>query len=314
MSAVIDQPTADPTLGLELVSPDGVDLNATRHLFLAANLLDPGRQRDLKLPDGGEDAGHVCLRRTSGKVRKCEITPLEMWVEWMPLELFPPGMEHMALSLKGGPVDAGGRIFPQLYGYPYHPAHAITDITGLASGERRGIVELENLIGVDYGKHTIELQNLFFPADYVKPVELRLVAERIEKVAASVADPDVKDTANFMLLSCAESRAYMEQFISASLTRLAERKTHDYVHRLTAKDRSFMAQLEMRAPVVNQLQDTVDRAITTNLPPELLEQMAQNNAMVAGLVPALSEAIGNAVRDAIQAATAKPATSAKKAE
>jgi hypothetical protein len=310
----MNAPNTDPSVGLELVSPDGVNLNATRHLFLAANLMDPARQRDLDLPDGGEDVGHICLRRTAGKIHRCEITPLEMWVDWMPLELFPQGMEHMALSLKGQVADSGGRIFPQLYGYPYHPAHAITDFTGLASGSRRGIVELENLLGVEYGVQTSQLQDLFFPADYAKPVEIRLVAEHIEKVAGSVADPDVKDTANFMLLSCTESRAYMEQYISASLTRLAERKSGDYVHRLTPKDRSFMAQLEMRAPVVNQLQDTVDRAVTASLPPELLEQMAQNNAVVAGLVPALSEAIGNAVREAIQAATAKPATTTKKAD
>lgn len=313
MSAVIDQPIAsDPSLGLELVSPDGVDLNATRHLFLAANLLDPARQRDAKMPDGGEEFGHLCLRRTAGKVPKGVITPLEMWVEWMPLELFPPGMEHMALSLKGQSAESGGRIFPQLYGFPYHPAHAIVDLTGLATGARRGIVELENLIGVEYGPHTQELQNLFFPADYVKPVELRLIVERIERVASSVADPDAKDTANFMVLSCVESRAYMEQSISAAFTRLAERKSGDYVHHLTPKDRSFMAQLEMKAPAVAQLQDTVDRAITANLPSEVLEQMTQNSAALANLAPALSEAIGNAVREAISAATSK--SPAKKAD
>lgn len=313
MSAVINQPIVDPSEGLELVSPDGVDLNATRHLFLAANLMDPARQRDIKLPDGGEDLGHICLRRTGGKLPKCEITPLEMWVEWMPLELFPPGMEHMALSLKGAEAESGGRIFPRLYGYPYHPAHAIVDVTGLASGERRGVVELENLIGVNYGPEVQRLQSLFFPADYHKPVELRLITEHIEKVGSSVADPDVKDTANFMLLSCAESRAYMEQFISASLTRLAERKSGDYVHRLTAKDRSFMAQLEMKVPMVNQVADTAQQAVAS-LPPELLEQMNAQNEALANLGPVLSAAIGQAIKEALAASTAKPAPATKKAD
>lgn len=321
MSAVLDQevvrPLIDPTAGLELVTGDEVALEATRHLFLAANLLDPQRQRDIDLPDGGEELSNLCLRRTAGKLPKCEITPLELWVEWMPLDLFPAGMEHMALKLKNKAVEGvnGGRIFKPLHGHPYYPAHTIVDALGIASGERRGIVEIENLRGVDYGKHDRELQALFFPADYRKPVELRLIAERIEKVASSVADPDAKDAANFMLLSCAQSREYMETRVSIAQTQLAERKSGDFTHRLTPKVRSFMAQLEIKPMMATaNVQDAVDKALSATLPPEVLEALSQNSAALANIGPAIGEAVGAAVRDALAAAKTPTPTKAKSGE
>lgn len=307
--------TIDPTAGLELVANDAVDLNATRHLFLAANLLDPARQRDIGMADGGEELANRCLRRTEGKLPKCEITPLEMWVEWMPKDLFPEGMEHMALALKGDvqPEGAGNRIFKPLFGYPYYPAHTIIDALGLATGERRGIVEIENLRGVEYGKQDRELQTLFFPASYIKPVEMRLIREHIETVAGSVADPDVKDTANFMLASVDQSTEYMLQIVSVAQTQLAERKSGNYVHRITPKVRSFMAQLEIKPPVASQMQDAVDRAVTASLPPEVLEQLTANSTAIANLGPAIGEAVGNAVKEAVAAALAA-AKSTKKSE
>lgn len=308
MSTVLDQPRAivDPTAGLELTSQDEVNLEATRHLFLAANLLDPARQRDIGLTDGGEELANPCLRRTAGKLPKCEITPLEWWVEWMPKDLFPEGMEHMALSLKGDtqPEGSGNRIFKPLFGYPYYPAHTIVDALGLATSERRGIVEIETLRGVDYGKEDRALQTLFFPADWSKPVELRLVEEHILRTAESVADPDAKDTAGFMLASVEQSREYMLSIVSVSQSQLAERKSGNYVHRLTPKIRSFMAQLEMKPAVASQMQDAVDRAVTANLPPEVLEQLTANSAALANLGPAIGEAVGNAVREAVAAAIA----------
>lgn len=310
------RPIIDPTAGLELVTGDEVALDATRHLFLAANLLDPQRQRDINMADGGEELSNLCLRRTAGKLPKCEITPLELWVEWMPLDLFPAGMEHMALKLKGESVDGiNGRIFKPLYGHPYYPAHTVVDAVGIASGERRGIVEIENLRGTDYGKYDRELQALYFPPDYRKPVELRLIAEHIEKVADSVADPDAKDAANFMLLSCAQSREYMEQMVSTAQTQLAERVTHQFTHRLTPKIRSFMAQLEIKPMMAtSNVQDAVDKALSNTLPPEVLEALSQNSAALAGLGPAIGAAVGAAVRDALAAAKAPTPSKTKPGE
>lgn len=307
MSATITAPVTDPTAGLELISGDVEDLRATRHLFLAANLLDPGRQRDINLPDGGEELANVCLRRTTGKLPKCEITPLEFWVEWMPKELFPEGLEHLALSLKdnnGEALKETNRIFKPLLGYPYYPAHTVIDALGIANGEHRGIVEIQVLKGVEYGRYDRELQELFFGREYIKPVELRLVEEHILQVADSVADPDAKSAAEDMIVSVTQSRDYMLNAVSVAQTQLAERVSHKFVHRLTPKIRSFMAQLEMKVPAVSQMQDVVDRALTANLSPEVVEQLNANNAaLIAALGPAIGEAIGKAVREAMAGAT-----------
>lgn len=313
MSAVVERAIADPTANLELVSTDVENLDATRHLFLAANLLDPARQRDTGMKDGGEELGNICLRRTQGKIPKCEITPLEFWVEWMPKELVPEGLEHLTLALKdpgsSEPLKESNRIFKPLFGFPYHPGHAIVDALSMAGGERRGIVEIENLRGTDYGKEDRDLQNLFFPADYKKPVELRLIEEHILQVADSVADPDAKDTANYMLESVVQSREYMSMVVSIAQTQLAERKTFQFVHRLTPKIRSFMAQLEVKPPMAAQIQDTVDKSIVS-LPPELLEQFSKQSDALANLGPAIADAVQSAITAALSAnkapAKAKP--------
>lgn len=317
MSAVMERTIADPTANLELVSAQAEDIQSTRHLFLAANLLDPGRQRDIGLVDGGEELANVCLRRTQGKLPKCEITPLEFWVEWMPRELIPEGLEHMALALKdnaGEALSPDNRIFKPLFGFPYYPGHTIVDALGIPSGERRGIVEIESLRGVEYGKEDRELQALFFPPDYQKPIELRLVREHIEQVAESVADPDAKDAANFMLASADQSGEYMLTAVSVAQTQLAQRVSHTFVHRLTPKIRSFMAQMEIKPSVAAQMQDTVNRAVTASLPPEILEQLAANSAAMANIGPAIAEAVGNAVAAAIAASKAPPTKASKPSE
>lgn len=305
MSAVMERTIADPTANLELVSAQAEDLQSPRHLFLAANLLDPARQRDIGLPDGGEEMMNICLRRTQGKVPKCEITPLEFWVEWMPRELIPEGLEHMALALKdnsGEPLNPNNRIYKPLFGFPYYPGHAIIDAIGLVNGERRGIIEIENLRGVEpYSKEASEMQALFFPADYPKPIELRLVRQHIEEVASSVADPDVHATAGFMLASADQCGEYMSTMVSIAQTQLAERKSHHFVHRLTPKIRSFMAQLEITPPVAAQMQDTVDRAVTAALPPEVIELLSKNSEALANLGPVLAQAISDGVAAAISA-------------
>ena len=316
MSAVLEQPVrtiTDPTAGIELVSGDIVDLRAPRHLFLAANLLDPARQRDIGLLDGGEELENRCLRRTSGKLPKCEITPLEWWVEWIPMDLFPEGMEHLALSLKdtGQPEGSGNRIFKPLYGYPYYPAYAIIDAIGLASGESKGVVEIENLRGVEYGKADRELQDLFFPVDYAKPVELRLIGQHIEQVAESVADPDAKDTAAFMLASVAQSTEYLGKVVSIAQTQLNQRVISGpgfhYTYSLTPKIRSFMAQLEVRPEAGVQVREAVNQAVTASLPPEVIEQLASQSEALRNIGPAIAEA----VKDAIAAALAANKPSAK---
>lgn len=315
MSAVLDQqptrPIVDPAQGLELVNFAGEKPAATRHLFLAANLLDPARQRDVNLPDGGEELVNHCLKRTHGLLPKCEITPLEYWVEWLPKELFPEGMEHLALTLKDTEQpSATNRIFKPLFGYPHYPVNLIVDATGVAAGEQRGIVEITKLHDVDYGKEDREMQELFFPADWPKPVELRLIRERIEQVAASVADPDVKDVGNDMLASEAQSREYMTFVLDIGQSQLNQRVVsgpgYSYTYRLTPKLRSFAAQLEIKLGI-NAAVPNIPAPV--GLDPALLEYLERRDA---ALVAGLGEALGGAVERAL--AANKVATKTKPSE
>src|SRR5687768_14683223 len=235
---------ADP-VELEQITGEGQSLEAVRHVFLAADLLDPQRSRDVGLKYGGEEVDSRCLRRTAGKVPRCVITPLELSVEYMPIDLFPTGMEQFALKPKLTQDEedlSRAKIFKPLFGFPYYPGHQIVDVTSLTTG-RKGIVEVENLRGVDYGKDVEALQNLFFPADFALPIELAKTSEHIERVADSVADADAKDAANFFLMSCDHARDFMLEKVSIANTQLDERVTGTFVHRLTPKIRNYMAQL-----------------------------------------------------------------------
>jgi hypothetical protein len=291
---------------LETIVADGQTLEATRHLFLAADLMDPERSREIGMPQGGEEmAANRCLRRTEGRIPRCMITPLEFSAEWMPKDLFPEGMEQYALVPKGIKAeDTGGRIFKPLLGYPYYPGHMITDATGL-TGRRRGIVEIENLRGVDYGGGDREMQALFFPPDYRLPIEIDLVREHIERTAEGVADPTAKDTAGFLVTSCLQSREYMEQLVSIANTQLDARVTGQFIHRLTPKIRHFMAQLGIkpRSEPVVAVQEAVDSALNKALGPNILVQLQSQNAdMVNAIVSSIGPAIGAAVQQAITAA------------
>lgn len=294
---------------LESITGEGQSLEATRHIFLAADLMDPERSRDIGMPQGGEEmAENRCLRHTGGKVPRCMITPLEFSAEWMPKDLFPEGMEQYALVPKGIKAeDTGGRIFKPLFGYPYYPGHLIVDATGSTS-RRRGVVELENLRGVNYGGVDQEMQRLFFPADYKLPIEIELVRQHIEQVAESVADPDAKDTAHWMVLSCQQSREYMEGIVSIANTQLDARITGQFVHRLTPKIRSFMAQLGIkpRSEPAVAIQDAMDNALNRALGPDILAQLQTQNAelvqgIVAGIGPAIADAVGKAITAALEA-------------
>lgn len=316
MSAVIEERKliTDPTAGMELVTGDEVALEATRHIFIGVNLLDPARQRDINLPDGGEEIGSRCLRRTGGLLPKCAITPLELWAEWWPLYLFPEGTEHLALKLKDVAMSPQERelintnplakLGAPLYGYPYYPAHAIVDALGIATGEKRGVVEIEVLRGTDYGKYDRELQNLFFPTDFKLPVEVRRTREHIETVAGSVVDSDVHSAATDMIRSVDEGSAYMLEQVSKANSQLDERVTHQYVHRLTPKIRSFMAQLEIKPRAegaAENVQETVNKALASTLSPEILSQLGKQQEVLANLGPAIGKAVGEAVAAALAA-------------
>lgn len=297
---------AEP-IELESVTGEGQSLEATRHVFLAADLLDPQRSRDVGLPHGGEEMENRCLRRTSGKVPRCVVTPLEFSAEWMPLDLFPTGMEQFALKPKLTKEEtelSSAKIFKPLFGLPYYPGHLIIDATGATTG-RRGVVEVENLRGVEVGQDTRRLQDLFFPPDFRLPIELKSTRDHIERVASGVADPDAKDAANFFITSCDQAREYMEGIVSIANTQLDQRISHQFVHRLTPKIRHFMAQLGIkpRSEPAVAIQEAVDDGLNRALGPNVLAQLQTQNAeMVAAAISAIGPAIADAVSKAITAA------------
>lgn len=294
---------------LELVTGEGQSLQAPRYVFLAADLLDPARSRDIGLKYGGEEVESRCLRRTDRKVPRCVLTPLEFSAEWMPLDLFPQGMEQFALKpkLTQDEEDLGkAKIFKPLFGLPYYPGHQIIDVTGLTTG-RKGIVEVENLRGVEYGKDIEALQNLFF-GNWDWPIELAKTREHIERVAGSVADPDAKDAAGFMIQSGDHARDYMLEKVSIANTQLDERVTGTFVHRLTPKIRNFMAQLSIkpRSEPATQIQDVVNQALSRAVTPDQLAQLQTQNAelvatAIAGIGPAIADAVSKAIATALEA-------------
>lgn len=309
MSAVLErEQLVDPTEGLELTTGDGIALNAPRHIFLAADLLDPARKRDIRMVDGGEELPNPCLRRTAGKLHRCAITPMEFWGVQMPKELFPEGVQPLVLKGVQQPEGVSNPYVLQskpLYFMPQYPGELIVDALGIASGERRGIVEIEVLRAVPYGPDTQRMQDLFFPADYVKPLELRLTRQHIEEVGSSYADPDVQAIAADMLRSCDEFKEYAEQRISLCHAQLDTRTTQwGHTYSYSPKVLALMAQLEMRPRNmgVMQLQDQVAQAVAgSGITPEQLEAiMARNSQMVAELT-------AKAITDALAiAAAAQP--------
>lgn len=262
-------PFNDPTAGLEMVTGESVQLEATRHLFLAADLLDPARKRDIGLEQGGEEMRDVkCLRRTNGLLPRCQITPLEMWGEALPAEFFPDGVRldykvkesihlppDVTESMPTGSYDPRALSRAPLYFMPMFPGDQIKSILGSnVQHAQHGVVELEALRNVDYGKEDRELQELFFGM-WPIPIELRLIRERIETVAENTSG-DVQDVAADMIRSCDVSNEYLEQVVSLANQQLDTRviTTQNYgtfTYSMSPKVRHYMAQLGLKARATN---------------------------------------------------------------
>ena len=297
-------PYIDQTQGMELTTGDEVALEATRWLFLAGDMIDAQRKEDLPhLAMGGEELDNRCLRRTNGYLPKCAFTPMEIWAEWLPIEFFPEGVRP--LSLKGLPPsndNPSGRtlIGKPLYGFPHYPGELIVDAIGIATGERRGVVELEALRTVDVADGTAQkLEALFFPPDWVRPVELRLVRERIERTAEAHKDSQVQMLARDMLLSCEQFYRYAQHQIDKMNAQLDTRVQHQWTYSYSPKVRLLMKQLEI--PVRNTAQSPVEAVLTAmkaqGVTPDVFEQMAQRDEnLVAKLGEVFSQALASALK------------------
>lgn len=302
MSAVLER---NLTAGLELITGDEVALEATRYIWFAGDVIDPDRKLDLPhLAGGGEELHNVCLRRTGGFLPRCEITAMEFWGETLPLEWFPDGVRPYKLKDTDPVTEAtnlNGRtsIGKPLFFMPMYPGDMIVDALGLASGERKGIIELEILRDVDYDTgESQRMQNLFFPPHFIKPIELRLIQEQIEKVADSVLDPDAKVIANSMITSCEQFRRWAQEKIDKCHTQLDTRVSFQWTYRYSSQIRSLMKQLEIepRNQGAQNFQNSVLQAVqNSGITPEMFAQMEARDAnMIAKMGEAMAEVLAKA--------------------
>ena len=301
-TAIAELPYIDPTSGMELTTGDEIALEATRWIWLGMDYLDPARRQQVKrLQRGGEELDNVCLRRTHGFLPRCSFTPLEVWAEWLPIEFFPEGARP--LKLKGETTEdlnPNGRtlIGKPLFGYAHYPGEQIHDVVDDLSAEPRGVVEIEALRGVDFeDAGARKLQQLFFPGD--APLELRLVEQHIEQVAAANPAPEVQLAAEDMLRSCSQSRRWAEGVISKQHTQLDERVTHQYVHRYAPKVLSLMKQLEMqpRMYAASPVETMLKAMNNTGLTPDILTQMQERDStMMEKFGEVLSGALAEAFK------------------
>lgn len=303
MSAVMER---DLTQGLELVTGDEIALHATRHLFFAGDCLDPDRKHELShLREGGEELSNRCLKRTGGFLPRCTITPMEFWGEALPIEHFPDGVQPYKLKdVEIKDENPTGRTLhgkPLLF-MPMYPGHLIVDALGLATGERKGIVEIQVLKGVDYSPETERFNTLFFPATYTKPVELRLIQQRIEEVGDSHSDSDVKSIASDMVQSCEQFRRWAQDKIDKCHTQLDTRISHQWTYRYSPQVRALMRQLEIqpRNESAQQLNAAVLQAVSNSgISPEVFAQMQERDAnLVNKLGEVFSEALSKALSSA----------------
>lgn len=270
MSQVLTELPVDQTLGLELVDSQELALEATRHIALCVDLLDPARRLDIGLERGGEELPNRCLRRSNGLLPRCEITPMEFWGIPLPMELFPDGVRPYKLKGEPSPstdFNPNGAFNPRLldkplFFMPLFPGDLIYDAVGISANEKRGIVEIQVLKGENYGGADREFQELFF-GGWQLPLAVRLVRDHIEQVADSVLDPDAKSVANDLIQSCDQGRDYMAEIVSIASTQLQTRVSHQYTHRLTPKIRHFMAQLELKPNDNIVAAERVEQAVAT---------------------------------------------------
>jgi hypothetical protein len=232
---------------LEIIDHRGEGIEATRYVFLGLDTLDPDRRDQVQhLRRGGEEVTSHCLRRTPNFVPRCFITPVEIWVEHMPLEHVPDGSR--SVEVKDGSLavvaSSGNVVHNILRGKPLrslrtYPGEEMDGIT--ETYQKIGIVELDTLRGTEW--ETGEAQRLqaeFFPADWLVPIPLRLVEEQI--TARYNVHPLIGET---MLRGCGQSRRWAQARLQAEHVLLDTRTRHEWTYTYSPIARSLLAQLEM---------------------------------------------------------------------
>lgn len=301
---------------LTLISDDamGVPVEATRYIFTPGDYLDPARKDQLAhLKRGGDELlSNPCLRRTTNRfLPKCAITPLEFWGEELAWDLFPkegisvrPPVKLRGMGKQNSAPNS--RIFPELFFYPHYPGELIRDAID-AGNEPRGVVEITQLQTVPWESGEAQAaQEVIFPADWVLPVQLRLIEEQIGR-AADKNGSDIKNIAGEMLTACEQFRRYGLNIIGRENTQIAQRVMHMHVYSYSPKCRALADQLEVK--LVASTQDTVGSEVAKALA-GVNQPLGEREVQVISL--AVAEAVKQALADSRAAASAEPAVEAAK--
>lgn len=239
---------SDPTEGLELVDGRAEGTEATRYVFLALDVLDPERRDQMeRLRRGGEEVNSHCLRRTPNFVPRCFITPVEQWVEHMPLHAVPEGTRSVEVkdpTLEPAVMTSSEAMRMMTRGRPLrairtYPGDEMSDITGVY--QKVGIVELEALKGTEWDEGIAQrLQEEFFPSNWILPVSLRGIEEQI--ASRREVHPLVADD---MTRGCGQSRRWAQARLQAEHVLLDTRVKHEWTYTYSPIARSLLAQLEL---------------------------------------------------------------------
>lgn len=297
----VPQHRIDETRGLTLVTQDGESREVTRYLFTAGDVIDPDRKRQLAtLRDGGEEVDARCLRRTPNYIPRCEITPFETWFEPLGIkELAGDSMKDLVsigrdTQAELPPMVNPGQFFraqEPMMGMPHYPGvdmGSLIDAVGY-----RGVKEIESLRGNEWEQGYVqrEYQQVFFPADWEKPVALRLIEEQIRKVGTG----SLRFTADELLASCDQFRHWALGRIGIENGLLQTRTKHNHTYSYSRLAPQLMAQLEVSPK--DQGSDI------TNLAQELVKQlMAAQAPVVQAPILGQSVDLNAAIETAVKAA------------
>lgn len=271
----------DPTAGLSLVSTRAQNLEVTRYIFFAGNLIDPNRLDQIQYmrgTGGGEEIQTHCLRRsTNGFLQRARLMPLEVWAEMMPAAYVGEGAERDTVRIKtdtNQPVEVekphrpGFFIGSSLIGVKFYPADELNSI--MRANEEKGIVEVAPLAGHEWYEDDkpgiAQLLNLdFFPVP--PPIELNGLREMIDKSAGK--SDNHRSVAQDMRASCDQFERFALARLATEHTLLRQRTSPNgqFTYTYSPIARELLKQLEMKP------QDQLIEQAAAGINPEQLQQI-----------------------------------------
>lgn len=244
-------PRIDETAGLSLVVKEGEHREQTRYVFTAGDVIEPDRKYQVAtLRAGGEEVASRCLRRTPNYIPRCELTPLEPWLEPIGIpELVPEGVRPVtvaqAVQPELPPLVNPTQFFRRnepMIGIQHFPGEdlpLIIEVTGY-----RGVKEIESVRNKGWESGEVQaLQEEFFPANTDKPIALRLIEDRIREV--SLAGGIYKQIGDEKLMSCDAFRRWALRRIGVEHGLLNTRTAHQHTYSYSQLAPQLLAQLEM---------------------------------------------------------------------